>query len=95
MSNNANHASSLSPREFDEILATAWETAARHNPMYLTKLHPDQAFEHLRTVINNCLAKGMTRSEVNALLVQELLGASPAETPSHGSASRGQQEVSS
>jgi hypothetical protein len=92
MSNDADHASSLSPRELDEILSGAWETAARLNPMCLTKLDPDRAFQHLRGVINDCLAKGMTRNEVSAFLVQELLGSLPAQTASLGSASRGHQD---
>jgi hypothetical protein len=92
MSNDAEHATSLSPRELDELLSTAWETAARLNPMCLMKLHPDLAFQNLRGMINDCLARGMSSKEMTAHIVQELLGSSSAPTTSLSSGSRGQQD---
>lgn len=96
MSHDAEHSTCLSSKELDAILSSAWETAARRNPMLLMKLNPDFAFQHLRGVIKDCLTKGMPPNEISAYVVQELL-ASSAATGSGGSGSDGQydEQVSS
>jgi hypothetical protein len=86
MSKDAEDMASLSPRELDAILANVWGTAARVNPMFLVRLNPDLAFQHLRGLINDCLAQGMMPNEISAYVVQELLGSS-AGTLSCSSAS--------
>jgi hypothetical protein len=60
--------------EVDEIIAAVWETAARRNPMVLVNMiDPHTAFEHLRRMIRDCLAKGLSTLETRDHAVKELL----------------------
>jgi hypothetical protein len=61
-------------QEVDEVLKTVWETAVRHNPMLLVNISdPHTAFEHLRRMIRDCLAKGLSAIETSEHAVKELL----------------------
>jgi hypothetical protein len=60
--------------EVDEIIAAVWETAARRNPMVLVNMiDPHTALEHLRRMIRDCLAKGLSALETRDHAVKELL----------------------
>jgi hypothetical protein len=58
--------------EVEQIFTSMWETTARINPMLLTRLSP-HAFERLRQMIRDCLAKGMTATATREHIVKELL----------------------
>ena len=60
--------------EVDQILKAVWETAARRNPMVLVKMaDPNMPIEHLRRLIRDCLAKGLSATETCDHAVKELL----------------------
>ena len=85
-------------QEVDQVLKAVWETAVRRNPMVLVKM-VDPAIEHLRQMIGDCLAKGLSAADTCDHAVQELLNSAirntqPHET-CHGSASRNGQETPS
>jgi dihydroorotate dehydrogenase len=61
-------------QEVDQILKIVWETAARRNPMVLVKMaDPNMPIEHLRRMIRDCLAKGLSATETCDHAVKELL----------------------
>ena len=82
-------------QEIDQILKAVWETAARHNPMVLVKIDdPNTALEHLRRMISDCLAQGLSATETCAHAVKELLNSAirnrqPHDT-CHGPAAEGE-----
>ena len=84
--------------EVDQLLKAVWETAARRNPMVLAQMRdPDTAVEHLRKMIRDCLAKGLSALETKEHAVKELLQSAvrntqPHET-CHDSASQDGQEA--
>src|SRR5918994_6739783 len=85
-------------QEVDEVLKAAWETAVRRNPMVLAKMNnPNTAIEHLRRMIRDCLAKGLSAADTRDHAVQELLNSAIRNTQPHetcpGSASQGEQEA--
>jgi hypothetical protein len=60
--------------EVDQILKAVWETAARRNPMVLIKMpNPNMPIEHLRRMIRDCLAKGLSATETCDHAIKELL----------------------
>jgi hypothetical protein len=56
----------------DQILTSVWETAARTNPMLLSKLRPDYEFSKLREMIRDCLEKGLSETETREHALKEL-----------------------
>jgi hypothetical protein len=64
---------SITEAELNDILETAWESAARQNPMLLAKLRPDYSFERLRELVRDCLAQGMSVAEVRDHALRELI----------------------
>ena len=62
-----------SETEISSILELAWQSAARLNPMVLTKLRPDFEFESLRNMIRDCLEKGLNAKETCDRAIKELL----------------------
>ena len=87
-------------QEVDRVLKVVWETAVRRNPMVLTQMSDlHTAVEHLRNMIRDCLAKGLSALETNQHAVKELLHAAtqntqPPET-CHESASQNGREAPS
>ena len=70
--------------EIDQILKAVWETAARRNPMVLVKMDdPNMPIEHLRRMIRDCLAKGLSATETCDHAVKELLNSAIRNTPPH------------
>jgi hypothetical protein len=85
-------------QEVDQILKAVWETAARRNPMVLVKMvDSNTAIEHLRRMINDCLAKGLSATETCDHAVKELLNSAIRNTQPHatchGSASQDEKEA--
>jgi hypothetical protein len=74
MSNHIQNATPLSQREVEQICATAWERAARINPMLLVTLNPDYVFPRLREMVRDCLSKGLSHAEICRHTANELLG---------------------
>jgi hypothetical protein len=73
-------------QEVDRILKAAWGTAARRNPMALVKLDDaNTALEHLRRMISDCLAKGLSATETCEHAVKELLDSAIRNTQPHDS----------
>src|SRR5215213_2911328 len=61
-------------QEADQILKAVWEPAARRNPMVLVKMNdPNTSMDHLRRMISDCLAKGLSATETCDHAVKELL----------------------
>jgi len=87
-------------QEVDQVLKAAWETAVRRNPMALVNMiNPNTAIEHLRRMIRDCLAKGLSPANTCDHAVQELLNSAiqntqPHET-CHGSVVQNEQEAPS
>jgi hypothetical protein len=86
--------------EVDQVLKSVWETAVRRNPMVLVKMvNPDTAIEHLRRMIHDCLAKGLSTADTRDHAVQELLHSATRNTQlpdtCHGSAPQDEQETPS
>jgi hypothetical protein len=70
--------------ELDQILKAVWETAARRDPMVLLKMiDPNTAIEHLRRMIRDCLAKGLSATETCDHAVKELLQSAIWNTQLH------------
>jgi hypothetical protein len=87
-------------QEVDQVLKAVWETAVRRNPMVLVKMvNPNTAIEHLRRMIHDCLAKGLSAADTLNHAAQELLNAAIRNTQPHDSchdtASQGVQETRS
>jgi hypothetical protein len=71
-------------QEVDQILKAMWETAVRRNPMVLVKMvNPNTAIEHLRSMIRDCLAKGLSPTETCDHAVKELLNSAIRNTQPH------------
>lgn len=71
--------------EINNILELAWQSAARINPMVLSKLRSDFDFESLRHMIRDCLERGLSAQETCDRTIKELLrsastDAQPPET---------------
>lgn len=67
--------------EVDQVLKAAWETAVRRNPMALVNINdPNTAIEHLRRMIRDCLAKGLTEIETRDHAVKELFNSTIGHT---------------
>jgi hypothetical protein len=74
----------MQENEIDQIFKAVWETAARRNPMVLVKMiDPDAAFQQLRGMIRDCLAKGLSATETHDHAVQELLQSATLNTQLH------------
>jgi hypothetical protein len=90
----------VSDHEVEQVLKAVWETAVRRNPMVLVKMiNPNAAIEHLRRMIRDCLAKGLSAADTRDHAGQELLNSAfqntqPHET-CHGSASQDKQKAPS
>jgi hypothetical protein len=70
--------------EVDQVLEAVWQTAVRRNPMVLVKmLNPNTAIEHLRQMIRDCLAKGLSAADTRDHAVQELLRSAVRNTQPH------------
>jgi hypothetical protein len=70
--------------EVDQVLKAVWETAARRNPMVLVKMiDPQTAVKHLRRMIRDCLAKGLSAAETCDHAVNELLTSATRNTQLH------------
>jgi hypothetical protein len=68
-------------QEVDQILKAVWEMAVRRNPMVLVKMiNPKTAFEHLRRMIRDCLARGLSTTETCDHAVEELLNSAIRNT---------------
>jgi len=85
-------------QEVDQVLKAVWETAVRRNPMVLVKMiKTNTAIEHLRRMIRDCLAKGLSAAETRDHAVQELLNSAIQNTQPHeschGNASQDEQEA--
>jgi hypothetical protein len=84
-------------QEVDQVLKSVWDAAVRRNPMVLVKMiNPNTAIDHLRRMIRDCLAKGLSVAKTRDHAVQELLNSAirntqPHET-CHGSALQDDQE---
>lgn len=84
-------------QEVDQVLKSVWDTAVGRNPMVLVKMiNPNTTIEHLRRMIRDCLAKGLSVADTRDHAVKELLNSAirntqPHET-CHGSASQDEQE---
>jgi hypothetical protein len=65
--------------EIDRILNEGWQAAARANCMLLINLNPDRAFDHLREMIEDCLAKGLSAADTQEHVVKELLQAAASK----------------
>jgi len=75
-------------QEVDQILKAVWETAARRDPMVLVKMaDPNTAVEHLRRMVADCLAKGLSATETCDHAVKELLNSAIHNTQPHDSCS--------
>jgi hypothetical protein len=59
--------------KIDNLLELVWQTAARLNPMMLTKLRADFDFDRLRDMIRDCLEKGLSETATCEHTVRELL----------------------
>jgi hypothetical protein len=71
-------------QEIDQVLKTVWETAVRRNPMVLVKMiNPNTAIEHLRRMIRDCLAKGLSAADTCDHAVRELLNSAIQNTQPH------------
>lgn len=75
----------VSEHQVDAILDQVWKAAAREQPMLLANLRTDYAFNHLRAMITDCLAKGLAVEKAIEHTVSELLRtartrAQPSET---------------
>ena len=71
-------------QEVDQILKAVWERAARRNPMVLIKMvDPNTAIEHLRRMIGDCLAKGLSATETCDHAVKELLNSAIRDRQPH------------
>lgn len=67
--------------EVDQVLKAAWETAVRRNPMALVNIiNPNTAIEHLRRMIRDCLARGLTEIETRDHAVKELFNSAIGQT---------------
>ena len=74
--------------EVEQVLKAVWETAARRNPMVLVKMvNPNTTIEHLRRMIRDCLAKGLSATETCDHAVKELLNSAIDNTQPHDSCS--------
>src|SRR5215207_7166510 len=74
MNTNTTNTRELQEQEVDQVLKAVWETAVRRNPMVLVKMiNPNTAIEHLRRMIRDCLAKGLSATETCDHAVKELL----------------------
>jgi hypothetical protein len=68
-------------QEVDKVLKAVWETAVRRNPMVLTQMSDlHTSVEHLRNMIRDCLAKGLSALETNEHAVKELLRSATQNT---------------
>ena len=63
----------VSEHQVDAILDQVWKAAAREQPMLLATLRSDYAFNHLRAMIADCLAKGLAVEKAIEHTVTELL----------------------
>jgi hypothetical protein len=71
-------------QEVEQVLKAMWETAARRDPMVLVKMNdPNMAIEHLRRMIRDCLAKGLSATETCDHAVKELLNSAIRNTQPH------------
>ena len=71
-------------QEVDQVLKSVWETAVRRNPMALVNLvNPNTAIEHLRRMIRDCLAKGLSTTITCDHAVEELLNSAIRNTQPH------------
>jgi hypothetical protein len=61
-----------SSKHIDDIVNSAWQRAARTNPMLLAMLLPDKGFGRLRELALRELAKGYSASEVSDRIVHHL-----------------------
>jgi hypothetical protein len=61
------------PPDPDPIVKSAWEAAARRNPMLLAKLEPSTNFSELRQMVRKELESGLPPPQVEAKLVNQLL----------------------
>ena len=76
-------------QEVDQVLKAVWETAVRRNPMVLAKIiNPNTAIEHLRRMIRDCLAKGLSAADTRDHAVQELLHSAIRNTQPHDTCHR-------
>jgi hypothetical protein len=64
----------------EEILDTVWATAAQRNPMLLASLRQDYSFRHLRSMISDCIARGLSVGATIDHAVNELLRTAAART---------------
>jgi hypothetical protein len=67
--------------EIDKIFASAWQIAARKNPMFLASFRPDTALRRLREFVKARLTEGVSSSDVCELLANELLRPEKIDTP--------------
>jgi hypothetical protein len=71
-------------QEVDQILKAMWQTAARRNPMVLAHMNdPSMAIEHLRRMIRDCLAKGLSPTDTCDHAVKELVNSAVRNTQPH------------
>jgi hypothetical protein len=78
----------IEEQEVDQILKAVWETAARRNPMVLANMvDPNMPIEHLRRMIRDCLAKGLSATETCDHAVKELLNSAIRNTQPHDTCS--------
>jgi hypothetical protein len=75
----------VSEHKIDEILNSVWEMAVHKNPMCLVKMiDPNSTFKQLRTMIRDCITKGLSEGETREHALQELLQASASSrSPKH------------
>ena len=74
----------------EEILDTVWATAVQRNPMLLASLRQDYSFRHLRSMIGDCIARGLSIGATIDHAVSELLRTAAARTqPSSSCDNRG------
>ena len=71
----------IQEHEVEQVLKAVWETAARRNPMVLVKIvDPSAAVEHLRQMIGDCLARGLSTTETCDHAAKELLNSATRNT---------------
>jgi hypothetical protein len=67
--------------EIDKIFASAWQIAARRNPMFLASFSPDTALRRLREFVKARLTEGVSSADACELLANELLRPEKIDTP--------------
>ena len=67
--------------EIDKIFASAWQIAARRNPMFLASFRPETALRRLREFVKARLSEGVSAADACELLANELLRPEKIDRP--------------